>query len=121
MSVASGAFVQRHDAGAAEAEIMLQRQSRAVDLGCRGGAAQLTRQLIALREPGRAERMALRQQSAGGIGDELAAIGVVAIVDETLRATLRAKPEGFIGDQFVLGKAVAVSYTHLTLPTKRIV
>ncbi len=44
------AFVQRHHTGAAEAEIMLQPQPRAVDLGRRRGATQLPGQFVALRQ-----------------------------------------------------------------------
>ena len=64
---------------------------RALDLGRLGGAAQLPGQLVALGEAGGAERMALRQQAAGGIGHDLAAVGVVAGVDERLGAALRAQ------------------------------
>src|SRR5205814_10582191 len=39
---------------------------------------QLLRQLVALREPGRAQWMALRQESAGGVGDVTPAVRVVA-------------------------------------------
>ena len=59
---------------------MLQSQSCSLDLGCRGSSTQLTRQLITLRQSGRAERVPLRQQAAGWIGDDLAAVGVIAIV-----------------------------------------
>src|SRR4051812_11642296 len=65
---ASGAFVEGNDAGAAEAEIVLQGEPRALDLPGLRRAAQLVCQLVALRETGGAERMALGQQTAGGIG-----------------------------------------------------
>ena len=104
--------VQRHDAGAAEAEIVLQRESRAVDLACLGRAAQLLRQLVALRQAGGAERMTLRQQAARWVGHDLAAIGVVAVVDELLGAALRAKPERLVGEQFVVREAV-VQFDHV--------
>src|SRR6185436_2502927 len=90
---ASGAFVEGNDAGAAEAEIVLQPKAGAADLGRLGRAAQLSRQLVALREAGGAERMALRQQATGRIGDDFAAIGIVAIVDEALGAALRTESQ----------------------------
>jgi len=55
----SGAFVEGDDAGAAETEIVLQSTAGAVDLRGFGGAAQLARQLVALRKAGGAERVAL--------------------------------------------------------------
>jgi hypothetical protein len=55
----SGAFVKGDDAGAAETEIVLQSTAGAIDLRGVGGAAQLARQLVALRKAGGAERVAL--------------------------------------------------------------
>ena len=69
-------------------------------------AAQLARQLVALRQAGGAERVALGQQAAGRIGDELAAIGVVAVVDEAFRAAFGAEAERLVGDQLVVREAV---------------
>ena len=83
--------VQRDHAGAAEAEVVLQREPRAVDLARFGRAAQLMRQLVALREAGGAQRMTLGQQAARRIGDDLAAVGVVAVLDEFLGAAFRAQ------------------------------
>src|SRR5688572_16161060 len=103
---ASGTFVERDDAGAAETEIVLQAEPRALHLRRRRGAAQLPGQLVALRKPGGAERMALRQQAAGRIGDDPAAIAVVAIVDELGGLALAAQAEPFIGDQLVMREAV---------------
>jgi hypothetical protein len=51
--------VQRDHASAAQAQIVLKRQPRAVDLAIAGPAAQLLDKLGALREPDCAERMAL--------------------------------------------------------------
>ena len=48
----SSRLVHRHDAGAAEAQVVLQRDLRALDLALLGCAAQLVRQLVALREAG---------------------------------------------------------------------
>src|SRR3546814_16452546 len=73
------------DAGAAEAEIMLERMAGAFDLAPVGAAAQLMRAFEALRETRRAERMALGKQPARGVGDHLAAIAVFAIRSETRR------------------------------------
>src|SRR5689334_6015740 len=103
---ASGALVERHDAGAAEPEIVLQTDPRAFDLCRCRGTAKLPRQLVALREAGRAERMALRQETTGRIGDDATAIGVVAVIDELGRLALLAEAKTLIGDQLVLGEAV---------------
>src|SRR5437762_6372767 len=78
------AAVHRHDAGAAEAEVVLEGDLGAFDLAGVGLAAQLPDQLGALGEAGGAERVALGEQAAGGVGDELAAVGVVAVPDELL-------------------------------------
>src|SRR5436309_11934669 len=92
-SVSSHAFVQRHHAGAAQAQVVLQRQPRAFDLALVGGAAQLVCQFVALRQARGAQRMALAQQAAGRVGDDLAAVGVVAIDDELLGTALRAEAQ----------------------------
>ncbi len=57
---------------------MLQADPRTLDLRRCRRAAQLQRQLIALRKAGRAERMAFDSRPPEGIGDDAAAIGVVA-------------------------------------------
>src|SRR5262245_45729424 len=49
----SPTLVKRHHAGAAEAEIVLEREARAFHLRGLSRAAQLARQLVALRQPGR--------------------------------------------------------------------
>ena len=85
---------------------MLQRQPRAFDLARFGRATQLSRQLEALRETRGAERMALGQQPARWIGDDLAAVGVVASGDELRRRAGRAKAERLVGDQLVVREAV---------------
>src|SRR5688572_22328743 len=65
------AAVHGHDARAAETEVVLERNLRAFDLALFGGAAQLPHELGALREAGRAERMALREQTTRRVRDEL--------------------------------------------------
>src|SRR3546814_13718720 len=89
--------VQRDDAGTAETEIVLQADARVRYLARAGAAAQLLDEFRALRETGRAERVAFRQQAAGRIGDDRATVGIVAIADEFLGAALRtqaARSEG---------------------------
>jgi len=56
---ASVAAVHGDDAGAAEAEVVLERDLGALDLASLGLAAQVLHELGALREAGRAERVAL--------------------------------------------------------------
>ena len=85
---------------------MLQAVAHALDLRRARAAAQLARQFVALREAGRAERMALRQQAARGIGDDAPAIGVVAVVDEGFRAAFRAKAERLVGDELVVSETI---------------
>src|SRR5271168_2228611 len=99
-------LVQRDDAGAAEAEVVLKGVLDAVDLRRFGGSAQLAGQLPALGEARRAEWMALGKQSARRVGDDLAAVGVVAGFDERLGPALGAEPERLVSDQLVLGEAV---------------
>ncbi len=72
---------------------MLKGASDAFDLPRLGGPAQLPSQLVALRKAGRAERMSFRQKPAGGIGDDLAAIGVVFVGDKPLRFAFPAEAE----------------------------
>ena len=50
--------------------------------------------------------MALGQQAAGGVGDVLAAVGVLAVPDELLGAALGTQADGFVGEQLVGGEAV---------------
>ena len=71
-----------------------------------GGAAQLVHQLVALRQTGGAERVALRQQAARRIGHDLAAVGVVAVGDEARALAFRAQAERLVGDELVLREAV---------------
>jgi hypothetical protein len=54
--------VQRHDAGAAEAQIVLERMPCAVNLAFFSGTTHLMDQLVALSQAGRAKRVPLRQQ-----------------------------------------------------------
>ena len=53
----SSRLVKRDDARAAETEVVLEANTCATDLAPIGAAAQLVRQLEALREAGRAERV----------------------------------------------------------------
>src|SRR3546814_12130710 len=87
------------DAGAAEPEIVLERVARALDLAFVGASAKLVGELVALREPRRAERVALREQATRRIGHDLATIAVVAVVDELLGAAFGAEAERLIGDE----------------------
>src|SRR5207344_3462705 len=70
-SSSSGALGRRlvdgDHGGSAEADVVLQRGLRPLDLALLGLAAQLPGQLRALRQPGRAERVALGDQPARGV------------------------------------------------------
>ncbi|MCY1404817.1 hypothetical protein D9M71_200390 [compost metagenome] len=50
--------------------------------------------------------MALGEQTAGRVGDNLATVGVVAVENELLGAADRAEAQGFVGQQFIVGEAV---------------
>ena len=102
----SGAGVEGDDAGAAEADVVLQRDPGVGDLARAGLAAQLPDEFGALGEAGGAERVALGEQAAGGVGDDSAAIGVVAVGDELFGGACGGEAEGFVGDEFVGGEAV---------------
>jgi hypothetical protein len=62
--VLGGGLVHADHGGAAEADVVLEADLRSVHLTLVGLAAQLPRELRALGEAGRAERMALRDQAA---------------------------------------------------------
>src|SRR3954452_21956941 len=66
-------FVDGDHGGAAEADVVLQGGLRALHLALVGRAAQLPGQFRALRQPGRAERMALGDQPAGRVDYRAAA------------------------------------------------
>ena len=85
---------------------MLEGDLRAGDLALVGGAAELPDQLGALREAGGAERMALREETARRVRDELAAVRVVAVVDEFLRLAFLAETERLVREELVGGEAV---------------
>ena len=85
---------------------MLQRDLRALDLALVGFAAQLPGQLRALREAGRPERVALGDQPAGGVDDDLAAVGGRLFLDQLVRLALGGEAERFVGDQLVGAEAV---------------
>src|ERR1700744_4206823 len=99
-------LVQGHDAGAADADIVGERQSCALDLANAGLAAKLPNQLGALRKSGGAERMSLRQQPSRWIDHDLAAVAVVAVVDEARGSPFRRQAKSLIGQDLVRGEAV---------------
>ena len=85
---------------------MLQRDLRIRHLTLTGCAAQLPHKLRALRETGRTEWVSLREQTAGGVGDPLAAEGVVAIPDQLLGFAFFGETNRLVGQHFVCGEAV---------------
>ena len=78
----------------------------AVDLTVLGLAPQLPDEFGALSQTGRAERVALGEQPPRGVGDHLAAIGVVAVPDELLGAPLRRQAKRLVGQKFVGCEAI---------------
>ncbi len=85
---------------------MLQADARAFDLALVGLAAELPHELGALSEARRAERMALREQAAGRVRHPLAAVGVVAVLDELLGFALAGEPERLVREDLVRREAV---------------
>src|SRR3546814_11327670 len=104
--------VERDDARAAETKIVLQGEERALDLPRVGGAAELVGQFIALRQPGRAERVALGEQPARRIGDVIAAIAAAAFADLAFRTALRPQAARLVGDPLGVGEEI-VTISHL--------
>src|SRR4051812_26643562 len=102
----SEALVEGDDAGAAQADVVLQAEPRALDLARAGLTAELPDELRALREAGRAQRVPLGQQPAGGVRHDAAAVGVVAVHDELLGRALRRQPERLVAQQLVRREAV---------------
>jgi len=98
--------VHRHDARPAEAEVVLERDLRALDLTLLGRAAQVPHELGALREAGGAQRVTLGEQTTRRVRDELAAVGVVAVPDELLRLAFLAQAERLVREELVRGEAV---------------
>src|SRR5450432_640695 len=113
--------VHRHDAGAAEAEVVLERDLRVRHLALVGGAAQLPDELRALRDAGRAERMPLRQEASRWVRDDLPAVGVLLVPDELLGLALTAEAESFVGDDLVGREAVVeLADLHVGRPEARL-
>jgi len=90
---------------------VLEGDLGALDLASLGLAAQVPDELGALREAGGAERVALGQEAARGIGDELTAVGVVAVPDELLGLALLAQAERLVGESSL---AVKQSWSSTT-------
>ena len=101
-----GRLVDGDHGGAAEADVVLEGDLGAVDLALVGVAAQLPGQLGALREAGRPERVALGDQPAGGVDDDLAAVGGRLFLDQLVALALGGEAERFVGDQLVGAEAV---------------
>ena len=99
-------LVDGHDGRAAEAEVVLQADLRALDLALVGLAAQLPGELGALGQAGGAERMALGDQAAGRVHHPPAAVGRVLGIDELAALALLGQAERLVGDQLVGGEAV---------------
>ena len=60
------------------------------------------------------QRMSLRYQSSTWINHVLSAVGVVAVIDHLTGFADWAEAQGFVGDQFVSGKAVMkFNYIHI--------
>ena len=115
--------VRGHDDRAAEAQVVLERVADVGHLALAGPAANLhmvaspasdvptdpriasaahaylPRQFGALGEAGGTERVALGDQAAGRVDDKLAAVGVVAAVDELAGLALGAQAQVLVREQ----------------------
>src|SRR4029079_8244591 len=69
-------------------------------------AAQLLRDLEALCKTGSTQRMPLRQQAAGWIGHELAAVRVGFVDDELFALAFGGETKRLVREKLVLGKAI---------------
>ena len=74
--VTSAFFEDVHEPGAAEPAVVLQGDASALNLAAAGFSAQLPGQFRNLRQSRCPERMALGQQTAGRIDDDITAIGI---------------------------------------------
>ena len=99
-------LVDRHDRGAPEAEVVLQRRRRVPDEPVVGPAAQLPDELRALREAGRAERVAFGYEPAGGVDDAAAPVRDVPRAHHLVRFAGFAEAQGVQGDHLVRREAV---------------
>jgi signal transduction histidine kinase len=98
--------VHRHHARAAEADVVLERETRALDLTLLRLPVQLPDELRALREPGRAERMPLREKPARGVHDPLPAVRHLVVVDELAALAGLAELQALVRDELVRREAV---------------
>src|SRR5579875_2152828 len=106
MPSALGALIGGDDGGAAEPDVVLERRVDPRDLAAAGVATQLPRELGALREAGRAERVALRDEPAGGVDHPATAVCVLAVIDDPRRVALLAQAESLVEEQLVRAEAV---------------
>src|SRR5262249_7718832 len=98
--------VHRDDAGAAEADVVLEGDARAFDLSLLGRTVQLPDELGTLRQACRTERVALREKTARGVHHPLAAVGGLVLVDEAAALAGLAELERLVGDELVGAEAV---------------
>src|SRR3954447_22653773 len=100
-------LVHRDHGRAAEPDVVLERDLRAVDLAVVGLAAQLPRELGALREAGGPERVALGDQAARRVDDGAgAAVRRRLGIDELVAVPFLGEPERLVGDELVGREAV---------------
>lgn len=82
-------LVHRHHTGATQAKVVLQPDAGTSHLPLLCMTTQLLGQLKALRQTRGAQRVALGQQAARRVGDDLSAMGVVTGVNERSSAARR--------------------------------
>lgn len=102
-----GALVHGDDDGAAEAEVVLQGDVDVLDQAAVvGPPPQLPRELGALGQARRAERVTFADQPAGRVDHDLAAVGDVPAANHLVGLALVAEAQPFEDDEFVGREAV---------------
>ena len=85
---------------------MLESDLGSLHLALVGLAAELPVELGALSQPRGAQGVALGDETAGGIHDDLSAVGLGTGVDELAALALGTKTQCLVGDQLVAAEAV---------------
>src|SRR5439155_18014193 len=104
--------VHRDDAGPSQPDVVLEPDPRPPDPPLVRLPGELPHELGALREPGRAERVTLREEAARRIHHPLPAVRDLVLVDQPTALPFLAEPERFVSDQLVRTEAV-VELDHL--------
>src|SRR5438445_3790994 len=104
---AGGEPIHAHHGRAADADVVLQRDPRPLDLARTRRTAELPAELGALRQAGGSEGVALGDQPTRRVHHRTgAAVGGGLGLDQPVALALDAEPERLVGDQLVGAEAV---------------